>query len=88
MIKDEFNNRQSRSQHFWKTSSIICDILGLFSRKTKKDDFQQVNLPEVTLSDGVSHQLAQQVDCTGYSCPRPQMMTKKAVNGAQTNDVM
>ena len=62
--------------------------MGLFSRKTKKDDFQQVNLPEVTLSDGVSHQLAQQVDCTGYSCPRPQMMTKKTVNGAQTNDVM
>ena len=60
----------------------------LFSRKTKKDDFQQANLPEVTLSDGVSHQLAQQVDCTGYSCPRPQMMTKKAVNGAQTNDVV
>ena len=45
-------------------------------------------MPEVTLSDGVSHQLAQQVDCTGYSCPRPQMMTKKAVNGAQTNDVV
>ena len=38
--------------------------MGLFSRKTKKDDFQQANLPEVTLSDGVSHQLAQQVDCT------------------------
>ena len=62
--------------------------MGLFSRKTKKDDFQQANLPEVTLSDGVSHQLAQQVDCTGYSCPRPQMMTKKAVNVAQTNDVV
>ena len=62
--------------------------MGLFSRKTKKEDFQQVNLPEVTLSNGVLHQLAQQVDCTGYSCPRPQMMTKKAVNVAQTNDVV
>ena len=62
--------------------------MGLFSRKTKKDDFQQANLSEVTLSNVVSYQLAQQVDCTGYSCPRPQMMTKKAVNVAQTNDVV
>ena len=62
--------------------------MGLFSRKTKKDDFQQANLPEVTLSNGVSHQLVQQVDCTGYSCPRPQMMTKKAVNVAQKNDLV
>ena len=62
--------------------------MGLFSSKTKKDDFQQVNFPEVTLSDRVSHQLAQQVDCTGISCPRPQMMTKKTVNGTQTNDVV
>jgi len=62
--------------------------LGLFSRKTKKEDFQQVNLPEITLSNGVLHQFEQQVDCTGSSCPRPQMMTKKAVNVAQTNDVV
>ena len=62
--------------------------MGLFSRKTKKYDFQQVNLPEVTPSTGVSHQLAQQVGCVGYSCRRPQMITKKAVNVAQTNDVV
>ena len=36
----------------------------LFSRKTKKDDFQQANLPEVTLGDCISFQLAQQADCT------------------------
>ena len=40
------------------------------------------------MSDGISYQLAQQIDCTGNSCRLPQMMTKKAVNGAQTNDVV
>ena len=45
-------------------------------------------MSEVTMSDGISYQLAQQIDCTGNSCRLPQMMTKKAINGAQTNDVV
>ena len=62
--------------------------MGLFSRKPKNEDTQAVNLQEVTLSDGNSYSLTQQVDCLGDSCPRPQMMTKKALNSMQTNDVV
>ena len=62
--------------------------MGLFSRKLKNEDIQQVYLQEVKLSDGISYQLAQQLDCLGDSCPRPQMMTKKALNNMQTNDVV
>ena len=62
--------------------------MGLFSRKPKNEDTQQVNLQEVKLSDGISYSLAQQLDCLGDSCPRPQMMTKKALNNMQTNDVV
>ena len=62
--------------------------MGLFSRKTKEKNNEQVDLQEVTLSDGNSYQIAQQIDCIGDSCPRPQMMTKKAINSAETNDVV
>ena len=62
--------------------------MGLFSRKPKNEDPQPVNLQEVTLSDGTSFSLTQQVDCLGDSCPRPQMMTKKALTSAQTDDVV
>lgn len=62
--------------------------MGLFSRKSKNEDPQPVNLQEVTLSDGISYNLTQQVDCLGDSCPRPQMMTKKSLTSAQTNDVV
>jgi tRNA 2-thiouridine synthesizing protein A len=62
--------------------------MGLFSRKPKNEDTQQLNLQEVTLSNGSSYSLAQQLDCLGDSCPRPQMMTKKALNKVQTNDVV
>jgi len=62
--------------------------MGLFSRKPKNEDPQPVNLQEVTLSDGTSFCLTQQVDCLGDSCPRPQMMTKKALTSAKTDDVV
>ena len=60
----------------------------LFYRKSKKEDNQKTNLQEVKLSDGISYSLTQQLDCLGYSCPRPQMMTKKALNDMHTNDVV
>ena len=62
--------------------------MGLFSRKTKEENNEQVDLQEVTLSDGNSYKITQQIDCIGDSCPRPQMMTKKAINSAETNDVV
>ena len=60
----------------------------LFSRTPKSDDTQQVNLYEVRLSNGISYSLAQQLDCLGDSCPRPQLMTKKTLNNMKTNDVL
>ena len=62
--------------------------MGQFSRKPKDEETQLVDLQEVKLSDGISYSLAQQLDCLGDSCPRPQMMTKNALNNMQTNDVL
>lgn len=41
----------------------------------------------VTL-DGATHVVARQIDCLGDSCPRPQLMTKKAIGQAATGDVV
>ena len=62
--------------------------MGIFSLKPKNEDPQQVNLQEVKLSDGISYSLAQQLDCLGDSCPRPQMMTKNALNNMQKKNVI
>lgn len=53
--------------------------MGLFGKK--KDDAAKAPRNSVTL-DGVAYMVAETVDCIGDSCPRPQLMTKKAV-GAQ-----
>ncbi len=62
--------------------------MGLFSRKTKKENTSAAQMAEVTLSDGNLYKLSQQVDCIGDSCPRPQLMTKKAISRARMNDVV
>ena len=62
--------------------------MGLFSRKPKDEYTQQVDLQVVKLSDGISYCLKKQLNCLGDSCPRPQMMTKNALNNIQTNDVV
>lgn len=43
---------------------------------------------QVTLSDGIVHTIARQIDCIGDSCPRPQLMTKKALSEAKPGDVI
>lgn len=52
--------------------------MGLFGSKKKVEDACAGG--EAVLSDGSRVQLARRVDCRGDSCPRPQLMTKKAVN--------
>lgn len=42
----------------------------------------------VTLSDGETHEVSMLVDCVGDSCPRPQMMTKKALKAAAVGEVI
>ncbi len=41
-----------------------------------------------TLSDGTEVKLAKVVDCIGDSCPRPQLMTKKAVGQIAPGEVI
>ncbi len=61
--------------------------MGLFGSK-KKDTPEAAAEREVTLSDGKTYKVTKQVDCLGDSCPRPQLMTKKAVSAAATDDII
>jgi tRNA 2-thiouridine synthesizing protein A len=60
--------------------------MGLFG--SGKKDNNAASSTQVTLSDGNVISVATRVDCLGDSCPRPQLMTKKAVNGAAANDII
>lgn len=61
--------------------------MGLFSKKPKAED-AATSRHEVTLSDGHTYAVVQTVDCIGDSCPRPQLMTKKAVGQVQVGQVV
>jgi len=66
--------------------------MGLFGKKNKSSE-QQANgdrneVREVTLESGQSYPVIQSVDCLGDSCPRPQLMTKKALSSSESNDVV
>ncbi len=61
--------------------------MGLFGSK-KKDTPEAAGDREVTLGDGKTYRVTQRVDCLGDSCPRPQLMTKKAVSAAAPNDII
>jgi tRNA 2-thiouridine synthesizing protein A len=43
---------------------------------------------QATLENGDTVSIAQCVDCIGDSCPRPQLMTKKALGSAAPGDVI
>jgi len=66
--------------------------MGLFGsskkNKTSADAGSGDALGNVTLDDGQSYSIANRVDCLGDSCPRPQLMTKKAVGAAAPQDVI
>ena len=59
--------------------------MGLFGKKKKEET---TGGHEATLSDGTAVTVAQTVDCLGDSCPRPQLMTKKAVGNADVGAVV
>ncbi len=61
--------------------------MGLFGKR-KKDDSGAAAGHQVTLQDGQSYTVASVVDCLGSSCPRPQLMTKKAVTSSDAGDVV
>ncbi|MCW8835030.1 MAG: sulfurtransferase TusA family protein [Rhodospirillales bacterium] len=60
--------------------------MGLFgSSKDKKKAEKPAG--EITLG-GTTYTISRTVDCIGDSCPRPQLMTKKALNEAAPGDVI
>jgi len=61
--------------------------MGLFG-SGKKKEAPSGPVGEVTLSDGQTYTVNTLVNCLGDSCPRPQLMTKKAVGNAASNDVI
>ncbi|MBL4690585.1 MAG: sulfurtransferase TusA family protein [Rhodospirillales bacterium] len=61
--------------------------MGLFGLGKKKADATGP-VGEVTLGDGTTYTLTKTLDCIGDSCPRPQLMTKKALNDAAPGDVI
>jgi tRNA 2-thiouridine synthesizing protein A len=60
--------------------------MGLFGTKKKVEEV--VVGGEAVLSGGTKIQIARRVDCLGVSCPRPQLMTKKAVNEVAVGDII
>lgn len=61
--------------------------MGLFGSKNKEKQGGSVNAT-VTLGDGQSYAIANSVDCMGDNCPRPQLMTKKALTNAASEDLI
>lgn len=59
--------------------------MGLFGSKKKTEE---VKSGEATLGDGSTIKIARQIDCLGVSCPRPQLMTKKAINEIAIGEVI
>lgn len=59
--------------------------MGLFGRTKKKDVDER---HDVTLSDGATYAVVKTVDCLGDSCPRPQLMTKKAIGQVDVDEVI
>lgn len=61
--------------------------MGLFSAKKSRTGNAEGGI-QATLGDGRTLAVARRVDCRGDSCPRPQLMTKKAVTEAGSGDVV
>jgi tRNA 2-thiouridine synthesizing protein A len=61
--------------------------MGLFSRNKDKAAATTAG-DSVTLENGAAVNVSQVVDCLGDSCPRPQLMTKKAMSKAAAGAVI
>ena len=64
--------------------------MGLFGRKSATPETapEAASLGSVTLEDGCTYTISRVVDVLGDSCPRPQLMTKKALNEAASGAVI
>ena len=61
--------------------------MGLFGKKKKAAD-AGASPGKATLSSGEVISIARSIDCIGDSCPRPQLMTKKAVGEIASGGVV
>lgn len=61
-------------------------MMGLFGNKKKTEESAASH--DVILEDGTRVKVNQVVDCIGDSCPRPQLMTKAAMNKAAAGDIL
>lgn len=61
--------------------------MGLFSKKAPAAAGANTTT-EAMLPDGTKVAVKQQVNCLGDSCPRPQLLTRKALAGAAAGDVI
>lgn len=61
--------------------------MGLFSRNKDKSAAPAAT-GSVTLDNGETITVNHVVDCLGDSCPRPQLMTKKAMSRAAAGEVV
>ena len=62
--------------------------MGLFGKKKESKNKDVEGGAPVQLSDGSEVLLSSIVDCIGDSCPRPQIMTRKAIGSAGSGDVI
>ena len=61
--------------------------MGLFGKRKARPENREPG-EEVTLDSGESVAAASVVDCIGDNCPRPQILTRKALDGAGSGDVI
>ena len=61
--------------------------MGLFDSKTARHGSTPPS-ESVTLSDGAVVVPARRIDCLGDSCPRPQLLTRKALGEAVSSEVI
>lgn len=77
---------QSRPKNeYFKTKK---KAMGLFSKKASSKSQEAPSEPSVTLGDGSSVTVSSIVDCLGDSCPRPQLMTRKAMAAAEPEAIV
>lgn len=62
--------------------------MALFGLKKPAAPANAAQPGNLALSDGRMITVARRVDCLGDSCPRPQLMTKKALGEAAAGDVI
>lgn len=63
--------------------------MGLFTKKTiEKVAKTSDNDPTITLDNGDVINVTKTVDCLGFSCPRPQLMTKGAMSDAKSGEII